>query len=55
MDRAIIYLSLHYFRLLTMSRSDVFRFRVLYPFVGMPHGEQGWRPPELFPSPPPMG
>src|ERR1700685_979914 len=29
--------------------------RVLYPRVGCPHGVTGWRPPEVFPSPPPCG
>src|SRR5690242_9027432 len=24
--------------------------RVLYPFVGTPHGVTGWRPPEVLPS-----
>src|SRR3954470_7754155 len=38
-----------------MSRSVDFRFRVLYPLVGRPHGDTGWRPPDLLPSPPPSG
>src|SRR5512134_2616954 len=29
--------------------------RVLRPFVGLPHGVTGWRPPEVRPSPPPCG
>ena len=29
--------------------------RVLCPFVGTPHGVQGWRPPDVLPSPPPIG
>src|SRR6185295_757253 len=29
--------------------------RVLYPFVGTPHGVTGWRPPDVLPSPPPWG
>src|SRR6478609_4971874 len=39
----------------TMNLSVVLRFRVLYPFVGSPHGETGCRPPDVFPSPPPSG
>src|SRR5271154_6084712 len=30
-------------------------FRVLNPLASWPHGEHGWRPPEVRPSPPPMG
>src|SRR5215467_7988601 len=29
--------------------------RVLKPRVGWPQGVTGWRPPEVFPSPPPCG
>src|SRR5438552_813933 len=39
----------------TMSWSLSLRLRVLRPFVILPHGEHGWRPPELLPSPPPIG
>src|SRR5262245_11916718 len=39
----------------TMKRS-VLRFcRVLYPLLGVPQGLTGCRPPEVFPSPPPIG
>ena len=31
------------------------RWRVLPPLAGLPHGEQGWRPPPDLPSPPPIG
>src|SRR5207248_1275924 len=39
----------------TMNLSVAFRFLVLYPLVGSPHGDTGWRPPEVLPSPPPRG
>src|SRR5437867_2903245 len=39
----------------TMSWSLSLRLRVLRPFVILPHGEHGCRPPELLPSPPPIG
>src|SRR5579864_4209891 len=43
----------HYFgRRCTMNFCVDFRFRVLYPLVGIPHGETGCRPPEVLPSPP---
>ena len=38
--------------------SDAIAFfgrRVRLPFVGLPHGVTGWRPPEVRPSPPPCG
>src|SRR5437660_7149538 len=44
-----------YFLLRTISLSEDLCFRVLNPLVGMPHGVQGWRPPEDLPSPPPIG
>src|SRR5437867_8378268 len=40
---------------LTMNLEVLLLRRVLYPFVGWPHGLTGWRPPEVFPSPPPCG
>src|SRR3990167_7788935 len=39
----------------TMNRSVSLRRRVLNPLVGCPHGDTGWRPPEVLPSPPPSG
>ena len=53
--RASLYLALRtYFLRFTMSRSeDLPFFRVLRSTL--PHGLQGWRPPEAFPSPPPRG
>ena len=30
-------------------------FRVFMPFVFQPQGEVGCRPPDVFPSPPPIG
>src|SRR6266545_6120639 len=42
-------------RRLMMNRSVRLLLRVLYPLVGSPHGLTGWRPPEVFPSPPPCG
>src|SRR5512141_175641 len=44
-----------YFRRLTMSALVRLLLRVLRPFVFQPHGEHGWRPPDVFPSPPPIG
>src|SRR3970040_214629 len=56
MDRATLPSPLvRYFLRLTMYRSVDGFFRVLYPLVGFPHGVQGCRPPEDFPSPPPSG
>src|SRR5687767_1958642 len=31
------------------------RERVFFPFVLLPQGVTGWRPPEVLPSPPPCG
>src|SRR5262245_49119129 len=42
-------------RRLTMYLSVRALPRVLWPFVGTPHGVHGWRPPEDLPSPPPIG
>src|SRR6266850_6299203 len=39
----------------TMNRFVLFRWRVLKPLVGCPHGVTGCRPPEVLPSPPPSG
>jgi hypothetical protein len=38
----------------TISLSDGFLARRVRP-SGLPHGETGWRPPEVLPSPPPSG
>src|ERR1700694_6238876 len=38
----------------TMSSSDFLPVRRVRP-SGLPHGDTGWRPPELLPSPPPSG
>ena len=38
----------------TISWSDVLPFLRVRP-SGLPHGDTGWRPPELLPSPPPSG
>src|SRR5437867_10330374 len=53
MERAID--SPYFFRRRTMSESLSLRRRVLRPLVILPHGVVGCRPPEDFPSPPPMG
>src|SRR5439155_5801629 len=45
----------YFFRRRTMSESLSLRRRVFRPLVILPHGEHGWRPPDDFPSPPPMG
>ena len=37
----------------TMYLSVLLFLLVLYPFVGCPQGETGFRPPFAFPSPPP--
>src|SRR3989304_775158 len=37
-----------------MTRSDALPFFLVRPSF-FPHGEVGWRPPELLPSPPPSG
>jgi hypothetical protein len=43
-----------YFLRFTINRSEDFPFfRVLRSTL--PQGLQGWRPPEVFPSPPPSG
>src|SRR6266542_5395667 len=39
----------------TMNASVRLLFRVFRPFVFQPHGDVGWRPPEVLPSPPPLG
>src|SRR6476660_1906535 len=39
----------------TMNPSVRLLLRVFMPFVFQPHGEVGWRPPEVLPSPPPIG
>src|SRR6185503_10247012 len=55
MERAIVSCSPYFFRRRTMSESLSLRRRVLRPLVILPHGEHGCRPPELLPSPPPIG
>src|SRR5262245_12288561 len=47
--------SLYFFRRRTMSLSLSLALRVLSPLLIWPHGEQGCRPPEDLPSPPPIG
>ncbi len=39
----------------TMNPSVRLLLRVFMPFVFQPHGDVGWRPPEVLPSPPPIG
>src|SRR5437870_2009472 len=53
MERVIVYA--FDFRRRTMKSSVRLLFRVFMPLVFQPHGEVGWRPPEVLPSPPPMG
>src|SRR6266705_3068827 len=55
-ERAMVRLSPPYFeRRRRMNESLSLRRRVLRPLVFLPHGVDGWRPPELLPSPPPIG
>src|SRR5882762_2150113 len=55
-ERAIALASPRYFfRRRTMSLSLSFAFRVLSPLALWPQGEQGCRPPDDLPSPPPIG
>src|ERR1700743_3468354 len=42
-------------RLMRMNRLVDLLERVFLPFVGLPHGVTGWRPPEVRASPPPCG
>src|SRR3954447_14963521 len=42
-------------RLDTMNLSVRLFERVFLPLVGTPHGDTGWRPPDVRPSPPPCG
>ena len=37
-----------------MNLSVALFWRVFLPFVGLPHGVTGWRPPEVRPSPLPQ-
>src|SRR6266581_8466660 len=55
MERAMRFRLSYFFRRRTMSESLSLLLRVLSPFVILPHGEHGWRPPEDLPSPPPIG
>src|SRR5689334_20130946 len=55
MERAMCRLPPYFFRRRTISASLSLRLRVLRPFVILPHGEHGWRPPDVLPSPPPIG
>src|SRR5689334_5347496 len=56
MERAMCRCPLRYLRRRRTIRESLrLRVRVLRPFVILPHGEQGWRPPEVLPSPPPIG
>src|SRR5690242_837788 len=45
----------YFVRRRTMKALPSLRRRVLRPLVFLPHGVVGWRPPELLPSPPPIG
>src|SRR5215472_17827 len=65
-ERPLFYRTSHLSMLLCLCQSRYFRRRtinllvrllrrVLYPFVGTPHGVTGWRPPDVLPSPPPCG
>src|SRR5207247_10633795 len=55
-ERAMVRLSPRYFvRRRRMNALLSFRRRVFRPLVFLPHGVVGWRPPELLPSPPPIG
>src|ERR1044072_2276762 len=49
------YLFFRAWRLATMNFCVCLLVRVFLPFVGLPHGGTGWRPPEVRPSPPPCG
>lgn len=55
--RTFFYRSAHYFLLrATMNFVDAFfLLRVLNPLDNWPHGDIGWPPPLLLPSPPPIG
>ena len=48
-----VFANSHYFRRRTINLLVRLLRRVLYPFVGTPHGVTGWRPPDVLPSPPP--
>src|ERR687888_627714 len=50
-----IFHNLRYLRRRTIKSLVRLLRRVLYPFVGTPHGVTGWRPPDVLPSPPPCG
>src|SRR5262245_39374449 len=55
-EGALLERSCHgYLRLLMMKPWVRLLLRVLAPFVGLPQGVTGWRPPEVLPSPPPWG
>src|SRR5574344_1788608 len=56
-ERALLNRSGHYFFLRsTMKFFEVFfGLRVRLPLASWPHGETGWPPPEVRPSPPPIG
>src|SRR4030095_13748604 len=53
MERDIVYA--FDLRRRTMKPSVRLLLRVFRPFVFQPQGEVGWRPPEVLPSPPPIG
>src|SRR5258706_16136382 len=50
----LIDLDIAYFLRRTIIESVRLLLRVFMPFVFQPQGETGWRPPEVFPSPPPI-
>src|SRR5579859_6896810 len=50
----------HYLRAPRVRRRRMMSLSLVLPFLrvrpsGLPHGDTGWRPPELLPSPPPSG
>jgi len=54
-DRAIVRSYAFDLRLRMIESSVRLLFRVFRPFVFQPQGEVGCLPPEVFPSPPPIG
>src|SRR5664279_2642927 len=50
-ERDIVFPRIPYLRRLTIKLSVRLLLRVFLPFVFQPHGEVGWRPPEVLPSP----
>src|SRR4029078_12966487 len=58
-ERALLDGTRHFYafdlRRRTMNVSVRLLLQVFRPFVFHPHGDDGWRPPEVLPSPPPIG